>query len=132
MGWFKRHKVKDFVSPLQEKREALGDSMKDLLDGRTIVDGGLKRNLWFILYLAGLGLAYISVGYYTEGLYMRRVELEGGVVHAAGGAGEGGAGFAFRVDHDGIGVDGAERAVGGGAAGGGGGAGAEAERGAAG
>lgn len=76
MGWFKRHKVKDFVSPLQEKREALGDSMKDLLDGRTIVDGGLKRNLWFILYLAGLGLAYISVGYYTEGLYMRRVELE--------------------------------------------------------
>ena len=29
MGWFRKQKVKDFVSPSQEQREALGEGRED-------------------------------------------------------------------------------------------------------
>lgn len=38
MRWFKKKKYKDFVSPSEEKKEVLGESMKELLDGRILAD----------------------------------------------------------------------------------------------
>ncbi|MDY4042313.1 MAG: FtsL-like putative cell division protein [Marinifilaceae bacterium] len=76
MGWFKKQKVKDFVSPLQEQKEVLGESMKDLLDGKLLVDTGLRRNIRFIMFLTLLGILYIANGYHTEKLYMEKVALE--------------------------------------------------------
>lgn len=76
MGWFKKRKVKDFVSPLQEQKEVLGESMKDLLDGKLLVDTGLRRNIRFIMFLTLLGILYIANGYHTEKLYMEKVALE--------------------------------------------------------
>ena len=49
--WFKKKKVKDFVPPLQEQKEVLGDSMKELLDGRLLADTVLRKNIGFILFL---------------------------------------------------------------------------------
>ena len=76
MGWFKRQKARDFVSPAQEQREALGEGVKDLLTGRMLVDEGLKKNIGFILFLTALGILYIANGYHTEKLYMRKMSLE--------------------------------------------------------
>ena len=76
MGWFKKQKVKDFVSPLQEQKEVLGESMKDLLDGKLLVDTGFRRNIRFIMFLTLLGILYIANGYHTEKLYMEKVALE--------------------------------------------------------
>ena len=59
--WFKKKKVKDFVPPLQEQKEVLGDSMKELMDGR---------------FLTFLGIVYIANGYATEKLYMKKVNME--------------------------------------------------------
>lgn len=80
MFW-KKKKQPDFVSPTQEKRESLGDSvrgsMKELLDGKILADTVIGKNIWFILFLTGLGLIYINNGYNTEKLHMYRVKLEG-------------------------------------------------------
>ena len=38
MKWFKKKKVKDFVSPSQEQKEVLAESMKEVLDGRLLAD----------------------------------------------------------------------------------------------
>ena len=74
--WFKKKKVKDFVPPLQEQKEVLGDSMKELLDGRLLADTVLRKNIGFILFLTFLGIVYIANGYATEKLYMKKVNME--------------------------------------------------------
>ena len=74
--WFKKKKVKDFVPPLQEQKEVLGDSMKELLDGRLLADTVLRKNIGFILFLTLLGILYIANGYNTEKLFMKKVALE--------------------------------------------------------
>ena len=71
--WFKKKKVKDFVPPLQEQKEVLGDSMKELLDGRLLADTVLRKNIGFILFLTFLGIVYIANGYATEKLYMKEL-----------------------------------------------------------
>ena len=76
MIWFKKKKVKDFVPPLQEQKEVLGDSMKELLDGRLLADTVLRKNIGFILFLTFLGIVYIANGYATEKLYMKKVNME--------------------------------------------------------
>ena len=76
MVWFKKKKVKDFVPPLQEQKEVLGDSMKELLDGRLLADTVLRKNIGFILFLTFLGIVYIANGYATEKLYMKKVRME--------------------------------------------------------
>ena len=70
--WFKKKKVKDFVPPLQEQKEVLGDSMKELL----LADTVLRKNIGFILFLTFLGIVYIANGYATEKLYMKKVNME--------------------------------------------------------
>ena len=72
----KKKKVKDFVPPLQEQKEVLGESMKELLDGRLLADTVLRKNIGFILFLTFLGIVYIANGYATEKLYMKKVSLE--------------------------------------------------------
>lgn len=74
--WFKKKKVKDFVSPSQEQKEVLAESMKEVLDGRLLADTVLRRNMRFILFLTLLGILYIANGYNTEKLYMKKVALE--------------------------------------------------------
>jgi hypothetical protein len=76
MKWFKKKKVKDFVSPSQEQKEVLAESMKEVLDGRLLADTVLRRNMGFILFLTLLGILYIANGYNTEKLYMKKVALE--------------------------------------------------------
>lgn len=76
MMWFKKKKVKDFVSPSQEQKEVLTESMKEVLDGRLLADTVLRRNMRFILFLTLLGILYIANGYNTEKLYMKKVALE--------------------------------------------------------
>ena len=76
MKWFKKQKVKDFVPPLQEQREALGEGVKELLAGRWLVDEGLKKNIKFIVFLTAIGIVYIANGYHVEKLYMEIVALE--------------------------------------------------------
>jgi len=76
MGWFGKKKYKDFVSPLEEQKEALGDSMKDLLNGRLLADTVLRKNIWFILFLTLLGILYITNGYNMERLYMKKASME--------------------------------------------------------
>ena len=72
MGWFRKQKVKDFVSPSQEQREALGEGVKDLLAGKMLVDQGLKRNIKFIVFLMVIGIVYIANGYHMEKLYLEK------------------------------------------------------------
>lgn len=76
MKWFKKKKVKDFVSPSQEQKEVLAESMKEVLDGRLLADTVLRRNMGFILFLTLLGILYIANGYNTEKLFMEKVALE--------------------------------------------------------
>lgn len=76
MKWFKKKKVKDFVSPSQEQKEVLAESMKEVLDGRLLADTVLRRNMGFILFLTLLGILYIANGYNTEKLFMEKVTLE--------------------------------------------------------
>ena len=76
MKWFKKKKVKDFVSPSQEQKEVLAGSMKEVLDGRLLADTVLRRNMVFILFLTLLGILYIANGYNTEKLFMKKVALE--------------------------------------------------------
>ena len=76
MKWFKKKKVKDFVSPSQEQKQVLAESMKEGLDGRVLADTVLRRNMVFILFLTLLGILYIANGYNTEKLFMKKVALE--------------------------------------------------------
>ena len=76
MKWFKKKKVKDFVSPSQEQKEVLAESMKEVLDGRLLADTVLRRNMVFILFLTLPGILYIANGYNTEKLFMKKVALE--------------------------------------------------------
>ena len=76
MKWFKKKKVKEFVSPSQEQKEVLAESMKEVLDGRLLADTVLRRNMVFILFLTLLGILYIANGYNTEKLFMKKVALE--------------------------------------------------------
>ena len=76
MKWFKKKKVKDFVSPSQEQKEVLAESIKEVLDGRLLADTVLRRNMVFILFLTLLGILYIANGYNTEKLFMKKVALE--------------------------------------------------------
>ena len=64
------------MPPLQEQKEVLGDSMKELLDGRLLADTVLRKNIGFILFLTFLGIVYIANGYATEKLYMKKVNME--------------------------------------------------------
>ena len=82
------------MPPLQEQKEVLGDSMKELLDGRLLADTVLRKNIGFILFLTFLGIVYIANGYAT-----------GEVVHEEGEHGEGVERVAFRIDDDSLGVD---------------------------
>ena len=54
----------------------LGESMKGLLDGRILADTILRKNMRFVLFLAGLGVLYIWNGFEREKLHMMKERLE--------------------------------------------------------
>lgn len=73
MGFFS--KSKEFITPKEEIREAVGSSVKGMLEGRTLADK-LRRNIRFVLFVTFLGVFYIGNGYSTEKLHRERVALE--------------------------------------------------------
>ncbi len=74
MGLFR--KDQDFISPAEELKEAIGGSVKGLLDGRTLADQLIRKNLMLILFLTALVVLYIANGYRAEQIHKQRVELE--------------------------------------------------------
>lgn len=69
-------KSKDFIAPNEEMKEALGSSVKELLDGKLLADVVIRKNITFILFLTFLGIFYIANGYSAEKLHKERMVLE--------------------------------------------------------
>ena len=69
-------KDQDFISPAEELKEMVGGSVKGLLDGRTLADKLIRKNLILILFLTLLGVLYIANGYHAEKMYKKKVALE--------------------------------------------------------
>lgn len=77
MGFFS--KSKEFITPKDEVKEAVGSSVKGVLEGRLLADK-LKRNMSFVLFVTFLGVVYIGNGYATEKLHRERTVLEKEVI----------------------------------------------------
>lgn len=73
MGLFS--KSKEFITPKEELKEAVGASVKGMLEGKLLADK-LRRNIHFVLFVTFLGVFYISNGYSTEKLHRKRITLE--------------------------------------------------------
>ena len=56
-------------------KELKGASVKTVLEGSLLAEK-LRRNIWFVLFITGLGIWYISNGYSTEKLHRERSMLE--------------------------------------------------------
>lgn len=69
-------KGKSFVSPKEEVKEMVGATVKELLDGHTLADTVIRKNIGFILFLTFLGVFYIANGYSVEKLYRRNMLLD--------------------------------------------------------
>lgn len=52
-----------------------GASVKGVLEGSLIAEK-LRKNIWYVLFVTGLGIWYISNGYSTEKLHRERADLE--------------------------------------------------------
>lgn len=73
MGLFT--KSKEFITPKEEMKEAVGASVKGMLEGRLLADK-LKNNIRFVLFATFLCIVYISMGYSTEKLHREKIALE--------------------------------------------------------
>lgn len=49
--------------------------VKGVLEGSLLAEK-LRKNIWYVLFVTGLGIWYISNGYGTEKLHRERAELE--------------------------------------------------------
>ncbi|MDE5612926.1 MAG: hypothetical protein K2I90_13040 [Odoribacter sp.] len=52
-----------------------GASVKSVLEGSLLAEK-LRQNIWYVLFVAVLGIWYITNGYSTEKLHRERVALE--------------------------------------------------------
>ena len=50
-------------------------SVKSLLEGSLLAEK-VKHNIWFVLFVASLGICYIANGYATERLHREKIVLE--------------------------------------------------------
>ena len=69
-------KGKKFVSPKEELKETVSATVRELLDGHTLADTVIRKNISFILFLTFLGIFYIANGYSAEKLYRRKMTME--------------------------------------------------------
>jgi len=75
MFGFKR-KYKEFISPKEELKETPSGSFKDVLSGDVLSKDVVVQHLPFILFIAILGIYYISNRYHSERVYREMVSLE--------------------------------------------------------
>jgi len=75
MFGFKR-KYKDFINPKEELKETPSGSFKDVLSGDVLSKDVVVQHLPFILFIAILGIYYISNRYHSERVYREMVSLE--------------------------------------------------------
>ena len=75
MFGFKR-KYKDFINPKEELKETPSGSFKDVLSGDVLSKDVVVQHLPFILFIAVLGIYYISNRYHSERVYREMVSLE--------------------------------------------------------
>lgn len=69
-------KDKEEATPGEEVKEPkAGSSVKEVLEGSLLAER-LRKNIWYVLFVTGLGIWYISNGYATEKLHRERAELE--------------------------------------------------------
>lgn len=70
------NKGTDFIPPREELKESVNASLKGLLNGTTLAEKGIHKNMKFIVFLSILGILYIANGYDTERLYKKKIEME--------------------------------------------------------
>ena len=75
MFGFKK-KYKDFISPKEEKKESPSGSFKDIISGSVLSKDVVVHHIPFILFIAVLGIYYISNRYQSEQVYKEMVNLE--------------------------------------------------------
>ncbi|MDE5423281.1 hypothetical protein L3073_13765 [Ancylomarina sp. DW003] len=75
MFGFKR-KYNDFISPKEEIKETPSGSFKDIISGSVLSKDVVVRHLPFILFIAILGIYYISNRYHSERVYREMISLE--------------------------------------------------------
>ena len=71
-----KKKYKDFINPKEEKKETLSGSFKDIISGSVLSKDVVVHHLPFILFIALLGIYYISNRYHSEGVYDEMIKLE--------------------------------------------------------
>lgn len=75
MFTFKR-KYQEFINPKEELKETPSGSLKDILSGDVLSKDVVVHHLPFILFIAILGIYYISNRYQSERVYRDMVSLE--------------------------------------------------------
>ena len=75
MFGFKK-KYKDFISPKDEIKETPSGSFKDIISGNVLSKDVVVYHLPFILFIAILGIYYISNRYQSERVYREMISLE--------------------------------------------------------
>jgi len=75
MFGFKR-KYKEFINPKEELKETPSGSFKDFLSGNVLSKDVVVHHLPFILFIAILGIYYISNRYQSERVYREMINLE--------------------------------------------------------
>lgn len=71
-----RKKYKDFINPKDEMNEILSGSFKDIISGNVLSKDKFIHHIPFILFVAILGIYYISNRYQSERTYREMVSLE--------------------------------------------------------
>lgn len=60
---------------VKPKGSKSGASVKSVLEGSLLAEK-LRQNIWYVLFVAVLGILYITNGYSTEKLHRERIALE--------------------------------------------------------
>ena len=60
---------------VKPKGNRSGASVKSVLEGSLLAEK-LRQNIWYVLFVAVLGIWYITNGYSTEKLHRERIALE--------------------------------------------------------
>ncbi len=71
-----KKKYKDFINPKDEMNEILSGSFKDIISGNVLSKDKFIHHIPFILFVAILGIYYISNRYQSERTYREMVSLE--------------------------------------------------------
>lgn len=62
------------INNKEEKKTNL--SFKDFLSGSILTQTSIKKHLWYILFMVGISIIYISNKYQTEGIQVDIIKLQ--------------------------------------------------------